>query len=325
MEQPRVGVVGCGTIGRTHLDAYRANGVSPVALADSSAEALRAAVEAYGGRGYADYGDLLRSGEVDAVSICTPPSSHRDIAVAALGAGVAVLCEKPMTTTVEDAEAMAAAARGSSAFLTVGFCHRFQPQIERLRELAGNGDLGAVLMFRNRFAGHLKNVEKTWFAQPALSGGGVLMDTCVHSVDLFRFLVGDPARVDAVVATTESALGPALSVEDTGVILLRTATGVLGTIEASWRTPPGEWVVTVYGTNGTAEVDYDTGELRIRTTGNPAWQTVDVPPGDRFHREIAHFLACVAGDTTPRVTVEDGVAAVRILAAAYASAANGES
>jgi predicted dehydrogenase len=319
-QAPRVAVIGCGTIGRTHLEAYRASGVGPVALADADQAALDAATATYGGRGYLDYRDLILSGEVDAVSVCTPPASHREIVVAALEAGIAVLCEKPMATTVQDADAMAAVAARTGTLLTIGLCHRFQPHIERLRELAQEGELGTTLMFRNRFAGHLGGVEKTWFARPDVAGGGVIFDTCVHSVDLFRYLVGEPERVEALSATRETSLGPALPVEDTAIVILKAGCGTLGVIEASWRTPPGEWTVTLYGTKATATVDYNTGQLRVRRAGQADWQLVDVPPGNRFERQIASFLACLRGTGPPRVTADDGVAANRILAAAYASA-----
>jgi UDP-N-acetylglucosamine 3-dehydrogenase len=316
----RVGVVGCGGIGQTHLRAYRALGVAPAALAEPNPNALAAAQASYGGQPFADYREMLASASLDAISICTPPATHAEIAEAALAAGVAVLCEKPLAPTVAACEAIVAAASRSGVLLTVGFCHRFQPHIEALRRLIEDGALGAVLMFRNRFAGHLRAVENSWFARPELAGGGVMLDTCVHSVDLFRHLVGEPERVQALTATTATELGPALAVEDSAIISLRTASGALGVIEASWRTPPGEWTVAVYGTAGTALMDYGTDELRLRLASEEEWRTVAVPAGDRFEREIGHFLACVRGNETPRVTAEDGLAATRILAAAYDSA-----
>jgi len=317
----RIGIVGCGGIGRTHLNAYRANGITPAALVEPNPAALAAAVAEYGGTPYPDYRAMFAATQLDAISICTPPAAHREIAVAAAEAGCAILCEKPMATTVEDCEAMVAAAARARVVLTVGFCHRFQPEIERLRDMIRGDELGTVLMFRNRFAGHLRAVEQTWFARPEVAGGGVIFDTCVHSVDLFRYLIGDAASVQAISATTASALGPALAVEDSAIISLRTAGGVLGVIEASWRTPPGEWTVTVYGTGGTATMDYGTGELRLRSDGTEEWRVIAVPEGDRFVREVAHFLACVRGEATPRVTGRDGVEATRILVGAYESAA----
>src|SRR5687768_8291438 len=93
---PRVGIIGLGTIGRTHIATWRANGITPVAFADAVPAALEAAVAEHGGEGFADGLALIASGSVDIVSICTPPVFHRELAIAALEAGVAVLCEKPM-------------------------------------------------------------------------------------------------------------------------------------------------------------------------------------------------------------------------------------
>jgi UDP-N-acetylglucosamine 3-dehydrogenase len=316
----RIGIVGCGGIGRTHLQAYRALGVAPVALADPFDAPLRAAVDEYGGTPYADYADMFGQERLDAVSVCTPPALHQPITEAALAHGIAVLCEKPMATTVEACQAMIAAAEHSGTLLSVGFCHRFQPHVERLKEMVADGSLGTVRMFRNRFAGHLPNVENLWFSKPAVAGGGVLFDTSVHSVDLFRHLIGDPVQVQALMSTMASDLGPALEVEDTAIMSLRTADGALGVIEASWRTPPGEWFVTLYGTRGAATVDYGTDELRVRLASDDTWRVVPVEPGNRFERELAHFLQCVRGLATPRVTGADGLAATRILLQAYAAA-----
>lgn len=316
---PRVGIIGLGGIGRTHIASWRANGITPVAFADAVPHAVEAALTEHGGKGFTSGLDLIRSGSGDIISICTPPASHRELAIAAAQAGVAVLCEKPLARTLEDAEAIVASVKASGTLFSVGFCHRFEPAIEKLKALIDAGELGDIMTFRNRFGGLMANAHKTWFSNPEISGGGALADTSIHSIDLFRHLVGDPVQVQAMTSTRETAHGPALTVEDTGVITLQTADGALGIIESSWRTPPGEWTVTVYGTKGTAIVDYgdETFQL-IRADG--AIEQPKVEFGTRFDREIAHLLACWRGETEPRVTVHDGLAANRILDAAYRSA-----
>jgi predicted dehydrogenase len=313
-----VGVIGTGNIGRTHIRTWQAVGVTPVAYADANARALEATVAEHGGQGFADGLDLIRSGNVDLVSVCTPPVFHRDLVIAALEAGVAVLCEKPMARTLADAEAMHAAAERTGTLFTVGFCHRFQPHLEVLKALVDAGDLGTVISYRNRFAGHKADAEKTWFANPEIAGGGVLADTSVHSIDMFRYLVGEPVAVHAFTSTRETELGPALEVDDTAVLTLQTAEGAIGVIESSWRTPGAEWTVAVYGTAGTAYVDYANLTLTLVGTDRQS-RVIDVPEGDRFEREFAHLLACWRGEATPRVTSADGLAANRILDAAYRS------
>jgi predicted dehydrogenase len=319
-KQPRIGVIGAGGIGKTHLRTWQALGLAPVAIADAVPDVLARAVAEYGGEPWDDGLALITSGTVDLVSICTPPAFHADLAIAALEAGVAVLCEKPLATSVAGAERVVAAAERTGTMIAVGFCHRFQPQVETLRDLIRHGDLGVVREFRNRFAGHLSNAEQRWFSRAEIAGGGVLVDTSVHSVDLFRFLIGDPVQVQAVTSTVASPLGPALEVEDTGIIILKTADGALGVIESSWRTPVGEWTLSVHGTAASATLDYGTGELSLLREGSEP-ELVPVEPGDRFEREMRDVVRCWATGAEPRATLHDGLAATRILAEAYAAAA----
>lgn len=315
----RIGIVGCGGIGRTHMNAWLAAGYQPVAVCDSVdtlAQSLASLSEA---RVYSDAETMYREAQLDIVSICTPPALHASLSIAALQHGIHVLCEKPLAITTEECHAIIAAAQQAKRILSVGFCHRFQPHIEVMKAQIDAGLIGDVIMFRNRFIGHMPNPEQRWFSDPALAGGGVMVDTCVHSVDLFRHLIGDVAQVQASAVTRTTALGPALRVEDTAVITLVSETGVIGVIEASWRTPPGEWVVTVNGTAGYLSMDYATMQL---THGDASGKTtiVAVVDADRFTREVAHMAACVRGNEQQRVTMYDGLAACDILHRAARSA-----
>lgn len=318
--QPRVGVIGLGAIGRTHIATWKAIGVTPVAFADAVPAALEATVAEHGGEGFNDGIEMIRSGKIDIVSICTPPLFHKDLAIAAAEAGVAVLCEKPLARSLEDAEAIAQAVEKAGILFTVGFCHRFEPAIEKLKEMIDTGELGSIMHLRNRFAGLKADAHTTWFGNPALAGGGVMADTNVHSIDIFRYLVGDAADVHAFTSTRETEHGPELQVDDTAVLTLRTANGELGIIEGSWRTPPGEWTVTAYGTKGTAFVDYKGSGIDVQRADGSS-EKIEIEPGSRFEREFVHFLACWRGEAQPRVTVRDGVEANRILDLAYKSAA----
>jgi predicted dehydrogenase len=317
----RIGIIGCGTIGRQHLESYRKIGVTPVAVADPDSLARETAARDFTSRPYADYREMLSTERLDGVSICTPPSFHHDAAISAFDAGTGVLCEKPLATTSEDCEAMIAASDRAGVVLMTGLCHRFQPEIERLATIVTSGELGTILMFRNRFAFAHPTAATTWFSRRAISGGGVLFDTSVHSVDLFRFLFGEVDQVVAVTASNDTDLGTALEVEDSGIIALRAESGVLGSIEASWRTPPAEATVTLYGTGGAATFDYDRpGVIAVRRSGGDAWSEIGVETADRFERQARHFVDCLAGTVEPKVTGRDGARAVEILLAAYGSA-----
>lgn len=318
---PRIGVIGLGSIGQTHIRTWKAIGHQPVAFADAVPAALEETVAREGGAGYDSALALIAESGIDLVSVCTPPAFHKDIVIAALEAGIAVLCEKPLAHSLADAEAIAEAAARTGTLLTVGFCHRFQPHLERLKDMIDGDELGTVMSYRNRFAGHKANAEQTWFANPAIAGGGVLSDTSVHSIDTFRYLIGDPVQVKALVSTQETPLGPALEVDDTAAILMMTADGAIGVIEASWRTPAGEWSFAVHGTSGTALFDYSTNVLQV-IDANKDVRVVDVEPGDRFEREFAYLIECWRGNAELRVTVADGLAANQIIDRAYRSAAS---
>jgi len=315
----RIGIIGCGGIGRTHMQAWLAAGYRPVAVCDAIPAVAHSLATLSDATVYSDAATLFANAQLDIVSICTPPALHAEIAIAALDYRIAVLCEKPMAPTVAECDAMIAAATRNQTLLSVGFCHRYQPHIEVMKSQIAAGAIGEVIMFRNRFAGHMPNVETRWFSNPTLSGGGVMVDTCVHSVDMFRHLIGDVARVQASAVTRTTTLGPALQVEDTAIITLTSTDGVLGVIEASWRTPPGEWVVSVYGTAGSFTLDYDTMQLWHGDT-HGAKKQLAVPDGDRFVNEVAHIAACVRDNTPPRVSMADGRAACDILVRAMRSA-----
>ena len=316
---PRVGIVGVGAIGMTHVKAWQANGVTPVAISELNEDARNRVAGELGATPYPSTEEMMASGEIDIVSICTPPFTHAGLVKCAIAANLDIVCEKPLAHTLDDAKRIEKMVSESGALLTVGFCHRFQPHVEVMKEMIADGAIGTPMTFRNRFAGHKADAATTWFSNPAMSGGGPMVDTSVHSVDLFRHLIGDPVRVSALTSTKETELGPALDTEDTAAMLLQTADGTIGIIESSWRTPVGEWRVTVYGTGGTLDLDYSELILQHCPAGGE-WETVAVPEGDRFAREIGHFIDVWRGDAALRVTVEDGVAANRILDAAYRAA-----
>lgn len=321
MTSPRIGVIGLGAIGQTHIHTWTALGLPPVAVTDAVEAVRESAAEAGDWTVFASGEEMLASGEVDIVSICTPPAFHEALAIAGLESGLTVLCEKPLAHTLESARTIAATERESSGTLHVGFCHRFEPGIVAIKHLIDEGQLGTLISLNNRFAGVMNHPEQTWFANRSISGGGALADTTIHSIDMFRFLFGDAVQVRALTSTQASDLGPSLDVEDSGTILLINGAGAIGVLESSWRTPPGVWDVTVYGTAGSAFYDYATGK-GVFTNAIGEEQPLAFTPGDRFQHEFRHVADCWATGGSPMAGVADGVAANRILAEAYADARN---
>ena len=314
----RVGLIGAGGMGRTHLASYeRVREARIVAVTDISEDVARAAAQQVGARAFSRVEEMLAHSDLDAVDICTPPAAHLEAALMAIERGLHVLCEKPLAHHPDAARKMVWAAKAKGVQLMTAFCHRFHPPIVALKRLIDAEELGEVVMFRNRFAGPFKGVEERWFSDKEVAGGGVLMDTSVHSIDLFRFLVGEVARVQAVTRQTNPAVG---NVEDTAIALLSTSDNRMGVVEASWVLAAGFNVVEVYGTEGAAMVHYWDGfKSRYKTNKMEDWQPLEEVGPDRFVGEIQHFVDACLGRTELQVTGYDGLRAVEIVYEAYAS------
>jgi predicted dehydrogenase len=311
-----VAVIGCGGIGGTHLTRWtEVSGAHVAAVCDADASlALRTATE-FGAEAHTEWQSLLQLRGLDVVDVCTPPDSHAPVVLKALGQGLHVLCEKPLGRTVEEARAMVEAAEERGRILMTAFCHRFHPPVLFAKELIDNDDLGRIVMFRSRFSGHLQGSDERWFSDPDVSGGGSLLDTGVHSIDLFRYLVGEVVSATGRLAT----FNPKLAVEDSAAVVLQADNGGLGVIESSWATPGGRNVLELYGTAGACFVDYDTGQVRYRTADMSVWETREIGGPDRFQREISHFADAVRGLQPLMVTGRDGLRANEIVAQLYAA------
>jgi predicted dehydrogenase len=306
-----VGIVGCGGIGAVHAKSWEQVDEARV-VAACDADPARAA--ATGGAAYTDFQQMLEAEQLDVVDICTPPNLHASLAVASLGRGIPTICEKPLARTPDEAREILAAAEASGAPLMTAFCHRFHPPVEFVRDLIANGTLGRVLMFRNRFGTRFQGVEDRWFSNAEIAGGGVLMDTSIHSIDLFRYLVGEVASVAAATNTFNPAI---TGLEDSAAMVLTSESGAIGVIEGSWMTPWSANIVEVYAEHGAAVIDYDNGVTRYRLQNGGDWTIAQTSPEDRFVRELQHFAAVLRGEETLRVNGRDGLRAVEVIHQAY--------
>ena len=314
----RVAVIGCGAISHSHLRSYAANeGAQIVAVADPIQAVAEARAQEYDTKAYTDYAAMLRSEELHAVSICTPPPSHREITEHAAARGLHVLCEKPLAMSVSEGEAMVAAASSANVILMTAFCNRFYTPIAKAKEWIDAGKLGPLHHFRLRFAG-VELMAGTWLADPA-QGGGILWESGPHYVDLFRYLVGEMKEIYAKGGT----LAQDITGTDTVVFMAESVDGVVGTMEGSWSSPHTEKCVEVYGERGAIVIDFETGRSRFSLDHVTERVETDIGGHDRFYLEVSHFLDCVASEASPIVTGEDGVEAMRLIGAARQSIETG--
>lgn len=319
----RVGIAGCGKIASAHFAAYqKADEADVVAVYDHVTSAAERFAEQAGAHVTQSIEEMIEKHRLDAVSICTPPAVHMENCLPFLNAGIPVLCEKPLEVNAASAADLSAEVKKSGTLFMVAFCHRFHPAIIELKRLIEDGQLGNPLLFRNIFGGFVP-LSGNHRTDPAISGGGCLIDHCCHSIDLFRFLAGDPTHVQAIAGNIMQEL----PVEDFGMIHLSVNGKSFGEITASYSLKVCGNFVEWYGSKGTAIVSYfDSGhpDLACKLEGESKWTSIDCSSyPDRFSGEVEHFLQCIREKKTPFITAEDGLKANQIVAAVYESAGAG--
>ncbi|NPV46768.1 MAG: Gfo/Idh/MocA family oxidoreductase [Armatimonadetes bacterium] len=315
----KVAIIGLGGISGTHIAQWQklADEAAIVAGADVNAEAVSNAEAAHGFKGYTDWRAMLEAERPDIVSICTPPFLHREMAVDCLQRGIHVLCEKPIAATVEDAEAMAAAADAAEAKLMIAYCHRFHGPMMKLKEVLDSGIIGQPIFFRGAFTGMVR-FDTNHRASKQMAGGGALMDNGSHAADLYQYLLGKMTRVSCRAGTFIGQM----ETEDVGIILFTGENGCFGEIIAGYALPGDftQWIVT--GEKGVLEVaDYWGGPIRFRPhEGEGAQDFACDNSASRFDRMFDHFLDCVKTGTEPSTNAHTALHIARVMDAAYREA-----
>ena len=342
----RVAVVGCGFQGRIHVDSLRRlDDVEVVAVCDVDAERRDGLAEEAGVRmRYADYRRLLdaHADELDLVTVCTMPATHREITVAALAAGAHVICEKPFARTLEEACEMAAAARKADRLLTVGFNMRYTQNARVLHALVADGRVGAPLYAR----AWGRAGEPPWWGrhyERAVSGGGALAATAVHLLDLALWTAGFP-RPLAVSASARTvfprkrartaptaAAAAAFDVEDLVSAHVRFEGGFWMMVEGAWIWDRPGWDYSFELQAEDALLEFDPFRVTLERDSRLVDATPEIErPIDwaldfplSVAREIEDFVAAVRAGRQPLIRPEEALITQAITDAIYRSAAAG--
>ncbi|MCM3732516.1 Gfo/Idh/MocA family oxidoreductase [Fictibacillus nanhaiensis] len=326
----KVGIIGCGSIANhRHLPEYAQNqDVEIVAVCDVVKERAEAAQAIYGGEIFTDYNELLARDEVEAVSVCTPNYLHAPISVAALKAGKHVLCEKPMATSLQEAEEMIEAAEQSGKTLMIGHNQRFVPAHQKAREIIANGELGKVYSFRTAF-GHpgpeawSVDGKNSWFFKKDEAFIGAMGDLGVHKTDLIRYVLGE--EIIEVGAFVETSAKDFASVDDTAVCVLKTESGIIGTLAASWSYMAKEDNSTIiYGEKGILRLEDDPKYSLVAqyTDGsNVRYELGAIQTNENQSNShvVDHFIDAVESGNTPLITGEEGKRSLSVILAALES------
>ena len=303
LARPRLGFLGVGWIGRHRMLAIAQSGAATIAgVADVSADSAREACRgldadiAMGG----SLEELLDLG-LDGVVIATPSALHAGQAIAALERGVAVFCQKPLARTAAETQRVVDAARAADRLLGVDLSYRQTAGMRAVRELVRRGELGTIyaidLVFHNAYG-----PDKAWFRDPALSGGGCVIDLGIHLVDLALWSLGFPHVRDAT--SRLYARGAPLrrrdEVEDHAVARLDLDGGTSVQLACSWNVSAGRDAVigaTFYGTHGGAALHnvngsfYDFVAEHYRGTSR---RTLAEPPDEWGGRSAVEWARRVA-------------------------------
>src|SRR3954470_22068817 len=310
-----MGLIGAGRIAQSYLDVFDVlDDVSLVAVADPVEDARNSVATRMGAAPFADHESLIKNIDVDAVLVCTPPSTHTEVGRDFIEAGVAVLCEKPLAIYPERARRLIALADSRNVLVTMASKFRYANDVAEAKRIVESGAIGETILFENIFASRVP-MDGRWNADPAVSGGGVLIDNGTHSVDIARFVLGPIVEVSAV----EGKRVQGLAVEDTAEMFLRSADGAMGTIDLSWSIDKAvDSYIGIYGSEGTVQVGWRASRYR-RADGD--W----VQFGDGYEKvaamsaQLRNFCRAVAGEEDLLITADDAIASVDVVAAAYRS------
>jgi len=335
----KVGVVGYGFMGHMHSQCYNATGdAKVVAIADIDPAKLAEAKEKLGAVGYSSIEDMLASADIDIVDICTPTYLHEQHVIAAANAGKFIMCEKPMSLTLEACDRMIDVVNKTGVTLMMGMLIRFWSEYQVIKELVDSGKYGKVLWLsaqrRSSFPFH---AWENWFADPNKSGGAIL-DLHIHDQDYLLYLLGKPKEI--FVLGTKGTGGGINGIQAFGYGY---ESGAKSYAEGALDLAPGfpfnmSLLVACEGATMKFDMSGEPSLMVYPFEGEPFAPELNKPKlaastetsgnisdlGGYFN-EIKYFVDCLkAGKKPERVTPQDAKEAVRICLAAAKSAETGK-
>jgi predicted dehydrogenase len=322
----RVGIVGAGFMGETHLAAWSAEGIRPIVFNRDGARATDLAGR-HGAATADSFEELLE--RVDVVDICTATDRHAKEAIAAAEAGRHVICEKPMARTMAEAEAILAACERSGVKLYVAHVVRFFPEYVAAQRIVAEGTIGDPAVLRLKRASYRPPHAPGHWMFDVERSGGMVVDLMIHDFDFARWVAGEVLTVHCRSVEAER---PELGLDHAYAILTH-ATGAISHITGSWAyTPPTfRTSLEIAGSHGLIEHDSEVSPPLVsylRPTADGASDRVGLPRSplaeDPYRLELREFRRGIEADAPARVAARDGLEALRIALAALESARSGQ-
>ncbi len=323
----RIGIIGLGWMGCLHA-SYLAgiDDCQVVAVCDKNEEKLREVAEKYGARAYMEYQDLLADEDVDAVYIVTPQKYHFEIAMATMGAGKHMLCEKPLALTAQEINQLRAMAKDYPKKIIIDFPQRFSIATQEAMEEVRRGSLGDIHFMRCNFRFSMKKhaqIHGAWIFDKK-QGGGLILESSVHMWDAVRYMTGK--EVEAVVAVAHNNADA--NFEDSFVAIAHLEGGAIACVDMSGWLPEDavcDKRFELMGNDGMIYLDEMRNFMTIQSErgveNNPGAFTPSLTHKDvLWHSHIAggvkrldeHFVRCILRDEQPLIGLEDGARACEI-------------
>jgi predicted dehydrogenase len=297
--------------------------VEIVGIADDDAARGREMAARFDTQFFSDAEALLDK-KLEGVIICAENANHRPLTELAAPHTPHILCEKPIATTLADAQAMIDVCAEHGTKLQIAFPVRFSPPVQRLKALLDEGSLGRIYSVKTTNHGSMPG---GWFVDRALSGGGAVIDHTVHVIDLLRWF-WDTEVVEVYAEVGDSLLHPGLGIDDAGLLSFKLATGAYGTLDTSWSRPKsyptwGDVKIEVLGEQGIVRVDAFNQMVAVYSdqVGKGQW----VHWGSNMDLGlIQDFADMIATGREPFITGYDGLKALEVALAAYRSSEGGK-
>ncbi|MGN0093225.1 MAG: Gfo/Idh/MocA family oxidoreductase [Methanobrevibacter sp.] len=305
MKDINVGVIGVGAMGYNHARVYyKLENANLIAVSDVSEMTLEKVSKKYDAKAYTDYNDLLEDPEIEVVSVCVPTTHHHDVVMSAIEHGKHVLVEKPIAFTLEEAEEMIEAAHKKGVILGTGHVERFNPAVQKAKELIDNDVIGDIVSASAKRVGPYP---------PRIKDVGVAIDLAIHDLDIMYYLFNQDVK--RVYASMGSILNNC-EYEDHAEIMVNFAGGMTGMLEVNWLTPYKRREISITGTDGIINVDYIDQSIDVR--GKFA-QDIQIEHKEPLMEELRSFLNAVTENKKPVITGEDGLNALKMVIAANRS------
>ena len=348
MRKIKTAVIGCGKVGQTHAKAYQKLETSElVGFYDTSFERALEFANDFSADPYSDFDQLLKAGDIEAISICTPHYSHSELAIKAVKHGIHVLIEKPMAIDLDGCDDLIKAANQAGVKVGVISQRRYYPPVIRMKKAIEDGKIGKPILGLVKVLGW-RSMDyykmDPWRGRWASEGGGVLLTQATHQLDLFQWFMGP---ISELMGYWGNLNHPGVEVEDTAVAVMKFQSGALGVLAVSNSQNPGIHAkIQVFGDNGagvgvqtdggspfisgvTVDVDPPLNDLwTIPDESNMLgeWQAADkefcqkINVMEFYHlTQIEDFLEAIINDKEPAVSGIEGRKHVELFTAIYRS------